>query len=393
MIKKISLTQSLWAILLITLLVGCGGSSSSDTTPENNDSASSIDTAYLASTEEHYKNLGLKKDTVEVWEDALRTDGKSGSFEWWYSDFLFSDGTSVVVIFYTKFGFDTYGPAHPMVSINVHYPDGTEVKDFYSEDIGTEINASKTSPDIHIGKSYLTYKEGNYLLHFEKGELVFDAKMLSVLPMTRPKTGYIYFGKNESEYLAWLPAQISSNVQATLTNNGQTNSLLGLGYHDHNWGNRGMYENINSWYWGRSQTKDYTIVFFEIIANKDLNNSKIPLFIVAKGDKFIEMNSSITFQKNNIITHPSTNKKYANSITVTQTDVTTGTRYSLTSSSTKDLVFLDMNKLPFEMGNSPTYIRRFGDVNLTITESNGTKTVQTGKGIVEQMSFDDTITE
>jgi hypothetical protein len=50
-----------------------------------------------------------------------------------------------------------------------------------------------------------------------------------------------------------------------------------------------------------------------------------------------------------------------------------------------------MNRLPFEIGNSPTYLRSLSDFNLTITQSNGEKTEQSGQGIVEQMSFDDTI--
>ena len=386
MLQKRDFKHIIWVTILMAILTGCGGtdSSSSDTTNNNN--------AYLASTDEDYTRLGLKKDTVEVWEDGLRTDGKSGSFEWWYSDFLLSDGTSVVVVFYTKLSFDTYGPAHPSVSIKIAYPDGTKVQDIYFQDINTEINASKTSADIHIGKSYLTYKEGNYQLHFEKGDLLFDAKMVSTLPMTRPKTGFFYFGADKSKYFAWLPAQVSSNVQATLTNKGKTETLLGLGYHDHNWGNVGMNEVIDNWYWGRAKTKDYTIVFSEIIANSDFNNSRIPLFLLAKDNKFIEMNSSITVKKSNIITHASTNKKYAKTITVTQTDKT-GTTYTLTSNSKEDLAFLDMNIFPFEIGNSPTYLRSLSDVNLTITEANGTQTEQIGKGIVEQMSFDDTIVE
>jgi len=397
---KTTKIKALLGTLFMVFLIGCGGSSSS--TPENNDSSSdnpdnnsssNIEvkkSAYLASDDEDYTRLGLKKERVEAWEDSLRTDGKSGSFEWWYSDFLFDDGTSVVVVFYTKLSFDTYGMAHPMASISVHYPDGTKAEDFYLENIGTEINASKTITDVHIGKSYLTNREGDYLLHFEKDGLIFDAKMVSNLPMTRPKTGFIYFGDDKSKHFAWLPAQISSNVEATLTTKEKTSQLLGLGYHDHNWGNTAMHEIINHWHWGRAKINDYTVVFFDIVANSDFNNSKIPLFLVAKDNKFIEMDSPISVQKSNISTHALTNKKYAKNITITQTD-TNGTTYSITTTSKEDLTFLDMNRLPFEIGNSPTYLRSLSDFNLTITQSNGEKTEQSSQGIVEQMSFDDTI--
>jgi len=392
MIKKINFKQVVWTIILMTIFIGCGGGDSSSNT-KNNSLSTDINSAYLASTDEDYTKLGLKKNQVEAWEDSMRTDGKSGSFEWWYSDFLFDDGTSVVVIFYTKLSFDAYGPAHPTVSINIDYPNGTKVKDFYIQGIDTEINASKTVADIHIGKSYLKYKDGNYKLHFEKDDLIFDANMISTLPMTRPKTGFIYFGADKNKYFSWLPAQISSNVQATLTHNGKKNVFSGLGYHDHNWGNIAMNEIINNWHWGRVKTKDYTIVFFDIIASNDFENSKIPLFLVAKGNNFIKMNSPIKVQKSNFITHTLTNKKYAKNITVTQTDITTGTIYSVTSKSKDDLTFLDMNIFPFEIGNNPTYLRSLSDFNLTITEANGTKIEQLAQGIIEEMSFDDTIIE
>jgi len=385
MIIKTNLKKIIGIFLTLIFLIGCGS--------DNNSSKNqTTKTAYIASTDAHYQTLGLKKDTVEPWEDGLRTDGKSGSFEWWYSDFLFSDGTSVVVVFYTKLSFDTYGPAQPMVSIKINYPDGKKVEKQYLQAQGTDINASKLFADVHIGKSYLTYKEGNYRLHFEKDGLIFDANMISILPMTRPKTGVFYFGKDEDKYFAWLPAQTSSNVQATIINDGKTNTLLGLGYHDHNWGNKAMYEVMDSWYWGRATIDDYTIIFSEITAHKDFNSSKIPLFILAKGNKFIKLKGSISIQKNDFVTHTSTKKKYAQSLTFTQTDIT-GKNYSITSKSNKNLLFMDMNLFPFEMGNNPTYIRHLSDVTLTVTENNGTKTEHKGQGIVEQMSFDDTVME
>jgi len=383
MIIKTNLKKIIGIFLTLIFLIGCGS--------DNNSSKNqTTKTAYIASTDAHYQTLGLKKDTVEPWEDGLRTDGKSGSFEWWYSDFLFDDGTSVVVVFYTKLAFDTYGMARPTASISVYYPDGTKAENFYFESIGTDINASKIITDVHVGKSYLTNKNGDYLLHFEKDGLIFDAKMVSNLPMKRPNTGFIYFEEDKSKYFAWLATQISSNVEATLTHKGKTSKFSGLGYHDHNWGNTAMNEIINHWHWGRVTINDYTVVFFEIIANNDFNNSKIPVFLVAKGNKFIEMDSPITVKKTNIITHPSTNKKYAKNITVSQTD-SNGTTYSITSQSKKDLTFLDMNRFPFEIGNSPTYLRSLSDFNLTIIQSNGSKIEQSGQGIIEQMSFDDNI--
>ena len=42
--------------------------------------------ARAATTPKDYKRLGVKPGTPELWEDALRTTGKKGEFEWWYFD-------------------------------------------------------------------------------------------------------------------------------------------------------------------------------------------------------------------------------------------------------------------------------------------------------------------
>jgi hypothetical protein len=163
-----------------------------------------------------------------------------------------------------------------------------------------------------------------------------------------------------------------------------------VGYHDHNWGNTPMNEIINSWYWGRAIAGDYTIIFSEIIATKEYNNSKIPFFILAKNNEFIEMNGSITLQKSNIVTHPKTHKDYAKSLTFSQKG-SDGKSYTITTKAKKDLVFLDMNRLPFEIGKNPTYLSNRGEINLTVTDKKGKIERSQGYGIWEQMSFDETI--
>ena len=43
--------------------------------------------------------LGLT-DEIQVFEDGLRTEAKSGSYEWWYFDSKYADGSSLVIVFY-----------------------------------------------------------------------------------------------------------------------------------------------------------------------------------------------------------------------------------------------------------------------------------------------------
>ena len=343
---------------------------------------------HLVSSDEAYSNLHIKRDKVEPWEDAMRTTGKSGSYEWWYSDFIFSDGTTVAVSFYTKLLFNTYGSALPMVTINIVYPDGSK-KDGMDMIYGQKIDASKNLADVHINNSYLTYTDGHYKLHYSKGDITFDATMISLLPMWRPETGHIYFGETEN-YFAWLPAQPSSTVTATLQDNGKTIELTGEGYHDHNWGNSPLHENINNWYWGRAKVGEYSLIFSDIIAQQQYGYERVPIIMIAKGNEILELNGSIETERKDLIKHDKTEKSYANKLRFVQKG-THGRTYTIESRRESDIAFVDMNRVPYESGDNPTYLRSIADIVLTVTEQNGTKEEYKGKGIIEQMSFDDNV--
>ena len=68
--------------------------------------------ARLADKEADYKRYGITKKPSYK-EDGMRTNGGKGTFEWWYTDVTFKDGTAVVVIFFTKNYFDTRAPHGP----------------------------------------------------------------------------------------------------------------------------------------------------------------------------------------------------------------------------------------------------------------------------------------
>ena len=76
--------------------------------------------------QEHLKKLGLKKDEVMQWEDGMRTSGKKGTYEWWYSDFSFSDGTKLVIVFYTKNPVKTNLGLKPLITMELTLPDGSK---------------------------------------------------------------------------------------------------------------------------------------------------------------------------------------------------------------------------------------------------------------------------
>ena len=67
----------------------------------------------------HYERMGLKKGEVEIWEDGSRVDGSRGSYEWWYYDSHYPDGTVLVLFFFSKMPIDVNGPIKPIATIMI----------------------------------------------------------------------------------------------------------------------------------------------------------------------------------------------------------------------------------------------------------------------------------
>lgn len=374
--------QTIFSISCVTLLL-------SSCVPQT----ATPQTAFLASNATHYKALGIKQNTVEAWEDGRRTNGQEGSYEWWYNDAKFDDGTTVVVVFYSKKGFDVEGPARPTASIDITFPSGKKFsREIYEE--GKVIDAKQDIADVRIKDSYLKYEDGNYKIKFSHKDVTYQATMTSNQPMYRPNTGHMYFGNEKKDFFAWLVAQPSAKVEATLNIKGQSAELKGHGYHDHNWGNVAMNKLMNHWYWGRVNIGGYDIIASDIIAEEKYGYSRIPLMFIAKNNKVIKHDlNSIKVERSKTTQHPFTQKFIDNHLTYRQTDVN-GIEYKVEFLRKKDITQVKMiDRLPwFEKslaklaGANPTYLRILGDVRLTVNDGKNIQVFEE-EGLWEQMFF------
>ncbi|MGL1892585.1 MAG: hypothetical protein OCD02_13225 [Spirochaetaceae bacterium] len=349
--------------------------------------------ARLENSVEKYRELGIKDGTTEIWEDGMRTDGKSGSYEWWYIDAEFHDGTTIVVTFYTKDGFDVPGAARPTATIDVTKPNGEKVLGKVNESDGTIITASRDLANVQIKDSFLKYVDGDYHLYYKDDAIEYDVIMESKLPMWRPDTGHWYFS-NDTDYFAWFVAQPSSEITGTLTVNGVEQHLEGTGYHDHNWGNISMDKVINHWYWGRAKVGAYDIIACDIISEEDSGFTRLPVIMIAKDGEIISDDQSKTeIKRFNTIEHPGTGKFYDNNITYIQ-KLDDGTTYTVEMMRQQDIVnhsFLEglsaaKRTLAKLVGANPTYLRILGDVRLTVEEDGKTQVIEK-EGLWEQMFF------
>lgn len=76
-------------------------------------------------------------------------------------------------------------------------------------------------------------------------------------------------------------------VDATLVLDGERQSLTGVGYHDHNWGNYSMIKLMNNWYWARAKIGEYTVIACYITAEKDYGYTTFPVFMLARDGRIL----------------------------------------------------------------------------------------------------------
>lgn len=349
--------------------------------------------AFLATEDKFYEELGIKKGQPEAREDGMRTDGQEGSYEWWYVDAEFEDGTTIVTVFYTKYGFDVPGPAHPMVNIDITYADGTVVREVFSEEEGNILDASTEIADVQIGDSYLRDIGGAYVIKFASGDIEYEAIMETTVPMWRPATGHTYFGDNQEYFFAWLVAQPASDIQGTLKVGDTVTELTGRGYHDHNWGNISMNEVMNHWYWGRAKVGEYDVITADIISEEAYGYTRLPVIMVAKdGEVIADNQENLIIERADTIQHPETEKFMDNHITFILAD--DDIEYRIEYIREEDIVVASfLENLPTVqkvmanlLGANPTYVRTLGDVILTVTDGEDITKIEQ-EGLWEQMFF------
>ena len=255
----------------------------------------------FAVTPEFLKRDGLT-ETIAAWEDGLRADTGRGSFEWWYFDAHFDDGSTAVIVFGTKPLIERNSPLKPIVSLTITRPDGTKAASFLVLP-PEQFKAAKESCDVRIGPNWTRGDLHRYEVHFESGDLAADLIFTGIVPPWRPGAGKSYFGDLE-HYFAWLPSIPYGTVEGSLTYDGQARNVKGTGYHDHNWGNVGLNEVMDHWYWGRAHIGEYTLIYVDQIAANPYGNTHRPVFLLAKGAQILTGDGGpLSMQTRDLVRH------------------------------------------------------------------------------------------
>jgi len=253
--------------------------------PDTEEIRAKIDTAQSESIE----RLGIDPKVVAVFEDGFRSaEEVDSSFEWWYFDMQLDDGSTLVATFNTKPHTAPDGPLDPSVLIIYHGADGTKIRaDTKHSDDG--FSASVDRCDVRIGPNSVSGDLEKYEIHLEEQGVVADIELVRGAPSWRPGAGVTYFDSENTEFLGWVVPVPYGTVTGTISVNGDSRTITGSAYHDHNWGNKVMEAGLDHWYWGRAHIGDYTVVYVRMTTKGlfGLGSINIPTFLLAKGDTVI----------------------------------------------------------------------------------------------------------
>lgn len=287
--------------------------------------------SHMASFPADYRRMNLT-ETVQLWEDGLRTDGAAGTFEWWYFDAHLDDGSTLVIVFYTKSIYEAGKRGfRPFASFQLESPDGWYVsKECYVP--LDQFKAAKDRCDVVMGPNTFKGDLKTYTMHFEMDEVVADVTIDGTVPAWRTYTGYTAFGADDEYYFSWLPSVPQGNVAADIALAGKERRCTGIGYHDHNWGNAPMQDVLHHWYWGRGKVGDYTVITSNIWACEAYGYNEVPVFLLAKGGEVLADDSltHLTFEASGRFIEPKTGKSNYRHLVFTYGDARKGPEWRVT---------------------------------------------------------------
>ncbi len=271
--------------------------------------------ARVANRDEDFARLGIQRGPVQPWEDGMRTTGGRGSYEWWYFDSHLEDGSSLVVTFYTKWLLNPKAKEAPMIQVDLDRP-GRPARQLFVHATPPEFSASKEGCDVRMKGCYFRGDLHTYQIKVVADDVTVEAELVGQVPSWRQATGVTYFGAHDEHTFAWLPSVPQGKVTVTIAEKGAPpQTLHGIGYHDHNWGDVAMSKLLNHWYWGRAQAGPYSVIAAYLYAEKEYGRTELPQIVIARDGQIVADDASkVRLVLEDVFTDAHSDKPVANRV-------------------------------------------------------------------------------
>ena len=169
-------------------------------------------------------------------DDALHPSDAPGWWEWWYFDADFDNGYTMAGTFH--FG-SPRPPANPdvrFIEIALYDPAGDKrvARKRYPKE---QCSASEDTCKVVIGPNVFEGEAPTFHLFFQEGGQGCDITYESLVEGYMPKGPTSSVG---SAVVNWVIPTARAKVSGTITWEGKTMEVKGVGYHDHNWSDAPM---------------------------------------------------------------------------------------------------------------------------------------------------------
>jgi hypothetical protein len=251
----------------------------------------------------------------QPWEDAWRTKTQPDTFEWWYFDAQLDDGSTAVIVYYTRPFTKRRGPLLPTVNLTINKPDGSKLFRYKSY-TPADFSASTTACEVRIGPNAVRGDLRQYELRTELDDLAARLVLTNEVRAWRPNIGKTYYDDALKSYFAWLVGVPYGRVTGSLTYGGEVHTVTGTGYHDHNWGNVDLSQVLSHWYWGRFHIGDYTVIFVEMTATPAYASAQSPILMVAQGRDILLETMEMRMTRQDMVADVASGHRYPRSLVV-----------------------------------------------------------------------------
>jgi hypothetical protein len=216
-------------------------------------------------------------------EDGDHYQPEPNFFEWWYFDVAFEDGSYLVAILHSS-SYNAVGHK-PTFDLRYYPPGGGGVIVTRRFDRA----AYHAAPDrcwVKIDECLAIDLGDRYWLGLCHELLEVELTFWPELPGWKAGTGHLFADSISGHHFDWVVPLPRARVEGTLTVAGQRRNVVGLGYHDHNWGNLYLPAAFSRWTWGRVLAGDWTLVFGDVVGRGKLPVHVTP-FLLARGDEIL----------------------------------------------------------------------------------------------------------
>lgn len=305
--------------------------------------------AMILDKPEDFKKLGINPVEVETWEDGVRDTSAPNHFEWWYFDCILDDGMKIVIQFLSKNGRNfTSDKFHPTIFYKVTMPDGRQIdKEIHCSD--KKIQWSDKICDVNFAKHYFRGDLKNYKIHIDDIDgMAADISLESSSKPYRPGTSYFQFGTPD-KYYTWLCVVPRGRVNGTITVEGKTKNITGMGYHDHQWGSINFHKYWNHWIWARQSYDDYSLLLFDFFTNEEFSTERFPIIFIQDNDGNIifESHNNVDCKVEKQYTDEASGKQYPSILDYTFKQNDTVVKYRLATD--KAIESKGQNNMPLSM--------------------------------------------